>query len=74
MSKFELMERKLAGEARINQGSLRRGTIEYSDWKNKIYPAGTRLANAPILIDDSASPHTVRMSSRRFRRLRVGRN
>ena len=25
-------------------------------WKNKIYPAGNRLAQAPILIDDSGPP------------------
>ena len=30
--------------------------IEYSDWKNRIYPAGGRLSAAPILIDDGASP------------------
>jgi replicative DNA helicase len=69
MSKFELMERMLAGEARIDQGKIRRGFIEYADWKNKVYPAGTRLAQAPILIDDSASPSIldVRAKGRRFR-------
>jgi replicative DNA helicase len=69
MSKFELMERMLAGEARIDQGKIRRGFIEYADWKNKIYPAGGRLASAPIHIDDSASPSIldVRAKGRRFR-------
>src|SRR6185369_3711612 len=43
MSKYELMERMLAAEARIDSSKMRRGMIEYSDWKNRIYPAGGRL-------------------------------
>jgi replicative DNA helicase len=69
MSKYELIERMLAGEAAIDQSAIRRGFIQYSDWKGKIYPAGQRLAKAPIVIDDSASPTIleVRAKSRRFR-------
>jgi replicative DNA helicase len=69
MSKYELMERMLAGEARIDSARLKRGHIEYSDWKNKIYPAGNRLAGAPILIDDSGAPTILdmRAKARRFR-------
>jgi replicative DNA helicase len=69
MSKFELMERMLAGEARIDSARLKRGQIEYSDWKNRIYPAGNRIAQAPILIDDSGAPTIldIRAKSRRFR-------
>ncbi|MDX2019287.1 MAG: replicative DNA helicase [Deltaproteobacteria bacterium] len=69
MSKFELMERMLASEARIDQGKIRKGFIEYADWKNKIYPAGGRLAAAPIHIDDGAAPSIldVRAKGRRFR-------
>ena len=69
MSKYELMERMLAGEARIDSARLKRGHIEYSDWKNKIYPAGNRLAQAPILIDDSGAPTIldIRAKARRFR-------
>jgi replicative DNA helicase len=69
MSKFELMERMLAGEARIDSGRLKRGQIEYSDWKNRIYPAGNRLSAAPILIDDSGAPSIldIRAKARRFR-------
>jgi replicative DNA helicase len=69
MSKYELMERMLAGEARIDSARLKRGTIEYGDWKNRIYPAGTRLAAAPILIDDSGAPTIldIRAKARRFR-------
>ena len=69
MSKYELMERMLAGEARIDSARLKRGQIEYSDWKNRIYPAGNRLAQAPILIDDSGAPSIldIRAKARRFR-------
>ncbi len=69
MSKFELMERMLAGEARIDSARLKRGQIEYSDWKNRIYPAGNRIAGAPILIDDSGAPSIldIRAKARRFR-------
>ena len=69
MSKYELMERMLAGEARIDSARLKRGHIEYSDWKNRIYPAGNRLSQAPILIDDSGAPTILdmRAKARRFR-------
>src|SRR5439155_8742976 len=69
MSKYELMERMLAGEARIDSSRMRRGMIEYTDWKNRIYPVGGRLSSAPILIDDSAAPSILEMraKARRFR-------
>ena len=69
MSKFELMERMLAGEARIDSSRMRRGMIEYGDWKSHIYPAADRLTKAPILIDDSAAPNILelRAKARRFR-------
>jgi replicative DNA helicase len=69
MSRYELMERMLAGESRIDSGLLKRGLIQYSDWKNKIYPAGSRLAQAPIVVDDSGAPTIldIRAKARRFR-------
>jgi replicative DNA helicase len=69
MSKYELMERMLAGEARIDSSRIKRGFLEYSDWKNKIHPASGRLASAPILIDDSSAITImeIRAKSRRFR-------
>ena len=69
MSKYELMERMLAGEARIDSSRIKRGFIEYTDWKNRIYPASGRLAAAPILIDDSSAPSIleIRAKARRFR-------
>jgi replicative DNA helicase len=69
MSKQELLERLLAGEARIDSNRMRQGHIEYSDWKTKIYPAGDRLRQAPILIDDSPAINILEMraKARRFR-------
>ena len=69
MSKYELMERMLAGEARIDSSRIKRGFLEYADWKNKIHPASGRLASAPILIDDSSaiSIMEIRAKARRFR-------
>ena len=69
MSKYELMERMLAGEARLDSARIKRGFLEYSDWKNKIHPASGRLAEAPILIDDSSaiSIMEIRAKARRFR-------
>ena len=48
---------------------MRRGLIEYSEWKNKIYPAGDRIGKAPILIDDSPAMNILelRAKARRFR-------
>jgi replicative DNA helicase len=69
MSKHELIERMLAGEARIDSNRMRRGLIEYNEWKNKIYPAGNRISQAPILIDDSPGVNILelRAKARRFR-------
>ena len=69
MSKEELIERLLSGEARIDSNRMRHGHIEYSDWKNKIYPAGDRIRQAPILIDDSPAVNILelRAKARRFR-------
>jgi replicative DNA helicase len=69
MSKYELMERMLAGQARIDSSKIKRGFIEYADWKNKIMPASSQLAEAPILIDDTSaiSIMEIRAKARRFR-------
>ncbi len=69
MSKWELMERMIAGEARIDSGKIKRGFIEYADWKNGIHPAAKEIGKAPILIDDSSaiSIMEIRAKARRFR-------
>jgi replicative DNA helicase len=69
MSKNELIERMLSAEARIDSNKMRRGMIEFNEWKNKIYPAGSRISKAPILIDDSPGVNILelRAKARRFR-------
>lgn len=69
MSNQELMERMLASEARIDSSRLRKGSIEFRDWKEKIYPASSKFLQAPIQIDDSAAPSLleIRAKARRFR-------
>ena len=69
MSKYELMERMLAAETRIDSGKIKRGFLEYSDWKNNIHPKSKKLAEAPILIDDTSaiSIMEIRAKARRFR-------
>jgi replicative DNA helicase len=69
MSKWELMERMIAGEARIDSSKIKRGFIEYADWKNGINPAAKEIGKAPILIDDSSaiSIMEIRAKARRFR-------
>ena len=47
MSKFELMERMLAGEARIDSSRMRRGMIEYGDWKSSYLPRGRPADQGP---------------------------
>ncbi len=68
MSKYELVERMLAGDARIDSSKLRSGFFEYSDWKT-IHKSSSVLAQAPILIDDSSalSIMEIRAKARRFR-------
>ncbi|MBN2575707.1 MAG: replicative DNA helicase [Deltaproteobacteria bacterium] len=69
MSKVDLIERLIAGEAKIDSHRMRRGLIEYSEWKTKIYPAGDRIRQAPLLIDDSPAMNILelRAKARRFR-------
>jgi replicative DNA helicase len=69
MSKNELMERLLAGEARVDSSRMRRGLMDTGDWRRKIYPAGNRIAQAPMLIDDSPAVNILelRAKARRFR-------
>lgn len=69
MSKSELMERILAGEARLDSNLLRRGIVSYPDYRDRLYPAGGRLSEAPLAIDDTAAPTIleIRAKARRFR-------
>jgi len=69
MSKESLLLRLLASQARINAHKFRTGHLGRDDW-HKMTEALGRLAEAPLWIDDSASPTVVEMGakSRRLKR------
>ena len=68
MSHLELTQRLLASEARVDAQKMRTGALSEPEWR-KMSDAVTRLAEAPIYIDDN--PHLTIMDIRaRARRLR----
>ena len=68
MSHLELTQRLLASEARVDAQRMKSGQLSESDW-SKVSNAVTKLADAPIFIDDN--PHLTIMDIRaRARRLR----
>ncbi len=69
MSKESLLLRLLASQARINAHKFRTGHLGRDDW-HKMTEALGRLAEAPLWIDDSASPTVLEMGakSRRLKR------
>jgi replicative DNA helicase len=68
MSKESLIERVLCSEARVESPKLRSGFLETRDWIN-ITKAASRIAEAPMWIDDSGSPSLmeIRAKCRRWR-------
>jgi replicative DNA helicase len=68
MSKESLCERLLCSEARVDSMKLRGGFLETKDWV-RITSAAGKLAEAPILIDDSGAPTLleIRAKARRWR-------
>jgi replicative DNA helicase len=68
MSKESLCERLLCSEARVDSMKLRGGFLETKDWV-RITSAAGKLAESPILIDDSGSPTLleIRAKARRWR-------
>ncbi|MFO0574949.1 MAG: replicative DNA helicase [Polyangia bacterium] len=68
MSKESLIERVLCCEARIDAQKLRTGMLETRDWIN-ITKAASRVAEAPMWIDDGGSPTLmeIRSKCRRWR-------
>ena len=68
MSKESLIERVLCSEARIESQKLRSGFLESRDWIH-ITKAASRIAEAPMWIDDSGAPSLmeIRSKCRRWR-------
>lgn len=54
MSRLQLAQRLMCSEARIDASALRTGSLRDDDWP-KLSRAMGRLADAPILIDDTAN-------------------
>lgn len=63
MSKDDVVDRLLAAQAQINLWDLRRGKISRSDEHDylKMNDAMAKLSEAPIFIDDAASPTVLQM-------------
>ena len=55
MSKGQLVQRLLAGEAKIESTRLRAGNIQQEEWE-PLTEAISKLAELPIFIDDSSNP------------------
>jgi replicative DNA helicase len=68
MSKESLIERVLCCEAHVESQKLRSGFLESRDWIH-ITKAASRIAEAPIWIDDSGAPSLmeIRAKCRRWR-------
>jgi len=69
MTKMELLERMLSGEARVAGEDLRIGNLTAEDWRRRIYPAAAEIAAAPVVIDDAGAQSILQMAAtaRRFR-------
>ncbi len=68
MSSNSLAERLLSAEAHIDSSKLRSGFFDHNEWMG-LTRAASRIAEAPIFIDDSAAPTVleIRAKARRFR-------
>jgi replicative DNA helicase len=62
MSKEQLVQRMLAGEARVDSNRLRAGRISQNEW-DQIYKAIDKIAELPIYIDDTANMMVMQMRS-----------
>jgi replicative DNA helicase len=62
MSKEQLVQRMLAGEARVDSNRLRAGRISQNEW-DQIYKAIEKIAELPIYIDDTANMMVMQMRS-----------
>jgi replicative DNA helicase len=62
MSKEQLVQRMLAGEARIDSNRLRAGRITQPEWES-VYEAINKISELPIYIDDTANMMVMQMRS-----------
>lgn len=69
MSKEQLAMRMLCSEAMVDSNGVRKGFIRKDDW-HKLTSAASRLAEAPIFIDDSSDTTVLEMRAK-ARRLKM---
>jgi replicative DNA helicase len=62
MSKEQLVQRMLAGEARVDSNRLRAGRISQNEWE-QVYAAIGKISELPIYIDDTANMMVMQMRS-----------
>ncbi len=62
MSKEQLVQRMLAGEARVDSNRLRAGRISQNEWE-QVHAAIVKIADLPIYIDDTANMMVMQMRS-----------
>lgn len=69
MTREEIMQRIVAAETRVALSRLRAGNLEDAEW-DRIAALADRVADAPLIIDDSptVTPDTLRASLRRMQR------
>ncbi len=72
MSREQIAQRLLCGEARIDAGRVRRGILSENDW-SKLAEAAGRLADSRIFVDDSPSISVLELRAK-ARRLKYERN
>ncbi|WP_027717114.1 replicative DNA helicase [Desulfovirgula thermocuniculi] len=67
MSRLQLVQRMLCAEAMVDQQKVRSGYLTEEDW-SRLTKAATRLAKAPLFIDDTPvlSPRELRAKARRL--------
>lgn len=63
MSKEELATRMLVAEARVPLHAVQTGNLEDADWE-RVSAANARMADAPLMIDDSANTTTSHIRAR----------
>lgn len=69
MSRYELVQRMMCSEARVDNFKVRRGVLQANEW-SRLAAACTPLHKAPIFIDDSASVTLMEIRAK-CRRLRA---
>ncbi len=62
MSKDQLVQRMLAGEARVDSNRLRSGRLTQAEW-DQVYNAIEKIVALPIYIDDTANMMVMQMRS-----------